>query len=94
MDFASLEHKNHYEHHHDDHHHHNPRYRAEVKSLTRTLEQLQKHGATLGVPLPGIIIRDAFRKKGITWGKFPNELIPSPTSPRTLMSLGTFLFFT
>ena len=29
------------------------RYRAEVKSLTRTLEQLQKHGATLGVPLPG-----------------------------------------
>ena len=31
------------------------RYRAEVKSLTRTLEQLQKHGATLGVPLPGTI---------------------------------------
>merc|ERR1711953_271669 len=29
-------------------------YRAEVKSLTRTLEQLQKHGATLGVPLPGL----------------------------------------
>ena len=32
------------------------RYRAEVKSLTRTLEQLQKHGATLGVPLPGTMI--------------------------------------
>jgi len=29
-------------------------YRAEVKSLTRTLEQLQKHGATIGVPLPGL----------------------------------------
>ena len=25
-----------------------------VKSLTRTLEQLQKHGATIGVPLPGL----------------------------------------
>ena len=24
------------------------------KSLTRTLEQLQKHGATIGVPLPGL----------------------------------------
>ena len=29
-------------------------YRAEVKSLTRTLDQLQKHGATIGVPLPGL----------------------------------------
>ena len=27
---------------------------AQVKSLTRTLEQLQKHGATIGVPLPGL----------------------------------------
>ena len=26
----------------------------QVKSLTRTLEQLQKHGATIGVPLPGL----------------------------------------
>ena len=25
-----------------------------MKSLTRTLEQLQKHGATIGVPLPGL----------------------------------------
>ena len=26
----------------------------QVKSLTRTLDQLQKHGATIGVPLPGL----------------------------------------
>jgi len=29
-------------------------YRAEVKGLTRTLDQLQKHGATQGVPWPGL----------------------------------------
>ncbi|XP_023322812.1 BUD13 homolog isoform X2 [Eurytemora carolleeae] len=29
-------------------------YRAEVKSLVRTLDQLQRHGAQLGVPLPGL----------------------------------------
>ena len=52
MDFALTAKKNyrHHDHNQDDH---NVRYRAEVKSLTRTLEQLQKHGATLGVPLPG-----------------------------------------
>jgi len=40
-----------------EYHHHEEfaqMYRAEVKSLTRTLDQLQRHGAQIGVPLPGL----------------------------------------
>jgi hypothetical protein len=33
---------------------HSTPYYVQVKSLTRTLDQLQRHGAQLGVPLPGL----------------------------------------
>ncbi len=33
---------------------HSTSYYVQVKSLTRTLDQLQRHGAQLGVPMPGL----------------------------------------